>query len=225
MKNIRFLRITTLLALLPLSAHMYVDPGAGMLLAQGSIALVVAIIVCVQNPIASVEALIIWLRKIPSDESRRRRTVYFVALMRPCPPLNFESRGLIRARVDWALSSLYQDAQTPGSIGLAVITLLSVVLSVLVPPVLLLPPKLSELALQAQTVTIAVYSSNRPSGLCRSFPLSWTSFTRLASCLALRYWPSRRWLSCRQSIGHAHKKALIDGGLLSVAPRCLGCKR
>ncbi len=63
MKNIRFLRIAMLLALLPLPGHAYVDPGTGMLLVQGLVALVGAIIVFVKNPIASVKALIARFRR------------------------------------------------------------------------------------------------------------------------------------------------------------------
>lgn len=63
MRNLRILRIAMLLAVLPLSAHAYVDPGTGMLLVQGLIALVGAIVVFVKNPIASIKALIARLRK------------------------------------------------------------------------------------------------------------------------------------------------------------------
>lgn len=63
MKNPCSLRIALLLALLPLSAHAYVDPGAGMLLVQGLVALVGAIIVFVKNPLVAIKALISRLRK------------------------------------------------------------------------------------------------------------------------------------------------------------------
>ncbi len=48
-----------LLALLPLSpANAYVDPGSGILLMQGLIALIGGAVVFFKNPIASIKALI-----------------------------------------------------------------------------------------------------------------------------------------------------------------------
>lgn len=52
-----------LLAVLPMAAHAYVDPGSGMLLVQGLIALIGAIVVFVKNPIALIKSLIARLRK------------------------------------------------------------------------------------------------------------------------------------------------------------------
>lgn len=46
-----------------MTAHAYVDPGTGMLLVQGLIALIGAIVVFVKNPIASIKSLIARLRK------------------------------------------------------------------------------------------------------------------------------------------------------------------
>jgi hypothetical protein len=63
MRSIRCFRIAAIMALLPLPAHAYVDPGAGMLLVQGLVALVGAIIVFVKNPIAQVKAFIARRRK------------------------------------------------------------------------------------------------------------------------------------------------------------------
>ncbi len=51
------------MASLPATAYAYVDPGAGMLLVQGLIALIGAIVVFVKNPITSIKALIARLRK------------------------------------------------------------------------------------------------------------------------------------------------------------------
>ncbi|WP_221211097.1 hypothetical protein [Mitsuaria sp. BK037] len=47
-----------LILCVPLSANAYVDPGSGMLIWQGLIALVGALIVFVRNPLASVKRLI-----------------------------------------------------------------------------------------------------------------------------------------------------------------------
>lgn len=52
-----------LLAALPMTAYAYVDPGTGMLLVQGLIALIGAIIVFFKNPVASIKALLTKLRK------------------------------------------------------------------------------------------------------------------------------------------------------------------
>jgi hypothetical protein len=48
-------RLLLLLALWPISASAYIDPGSGMLLVQGLIALVGAIIVFIKNPIKSIK--------------------------------------------------------------------------------------------------------------------------------------------------------------------------
>lgn len=48
---------------IPLSAHAYVDPGTGMLLWQGLIAAVGAMLVFVRNPMASVRRLIDRLKR------------------------------------------------------------------------------------------------------------------------------------------------------------------
>ncbi len=52
-----------LLTVLPMTAHAYVDPGTGMLLVQGLIALIGAIVVFAKNPLASIKRLIARLRK------------------------------------------------------------------------------------------------------------------------------------------------------------------
>ncbi len=46
-----------MLAALPLSAHAYVDPGSGMLIWQGVLALIGAIIVFLRNPVESIKRL------------------------------------------------------------------------------------------------------------------------------------------------------------------------
>ena len=43
---------------LPLSAHAYVDPGTGMLMWQGLIAAIGAVIVFLRNPITALKRLI-----------------------------------------------------------------------------------------------------------------------------------------------------------------------
>lgn len=49
----------TLLTLLPLTpAYAYVDPGTGLLLMQGLIALVGGVVVFLKNPIAPIKTLI-----------------------------------------------------------------------------------------------------------------------------------------------------------------------
>lgn len=48
------------LALSPASAFAYVDPGSGMLIWQGLIALIGAIIIFIRNPLQSIKAL--WKR-------------------------------------------------------------------------------------------------------------------------------------------------------------------
>lgn len=56
--NVRHLGAVALILCAPLSAHAYVDPGSGMLIWQGLIALVGALIVFVRNPLASLKRLI-----------------------------------------------------------------------------------------------------------------------------------------------------------------------
>lgn len=51
------------LACLPLPAQAYVDPGTGMMLLQGLIALVGALIVFFRNPVEAVKRLIKRMRK------------------------------------------------------------------------------------------------------------------------------------------------------------------
>ncbi len=53
---------TLALIALPGTAFAYVDPGSGMMLLQGLIALVGAVVVAVRNPIAALKRLIakIW---------------------------------------------------------------------------------------------------------------------------------------------------------------------
>ena len=50
-------RLFILLALWPVAASAYIDPGSGMLLVQGLIALVGAIVVFIKNPIKSIKEL------------------------------------------------------------------------------------------------------------------------------------------------------------------------
>ena len=45
------------LLLSPLAAHAYIDPGSGMLLIQGLIAVIGAIVVFIKNPLAGIAAL------------------------------------------------------------------------------------------------------------------------------------------------------------------------
>jgi hypothetical protein len=58
----KLLALFCLLALLPLSAHAYVDPGTGMLLWQGLIALIGAVIVFFRSPRDAIKRLIARLR-------------------------------------------------------------------------------------------------------------------------------------------------------------------
>jgi uncharacterized membrane protein YhaH (DUF805 family) len=51
----RISAVVFVLTLLPLQAHAYVDPGTGMLLIQGLIALIGGVIVFVRNPVATVK--------------------------------------------------------------------------------------------------------------------------------------------------------------------------
>lgn len=48
-------RLMFLLALWPLSASAYIDPGSGMLMWQGAIALIGAAVVFIKNPIKTVK--------------------------------------------------------------------------------------------------------------------------------------------------------------------------
>jgi hypothetical protein len=50
-------RLMIVLALVPVAAQAYIDPGSGMLLVQGLFALVGGIIVFVKNPIKTVKSL------------------------------------------------------------------------------------------------------------------------------------------------------------------------
>lgn len=54
----RKLLLTALGATLPLSAFAYVDPGSGMMMLQGLIALIGAIVVFIRNPVAAFKRLI-----------------------------------------------------------------------------------------------------------------------------------------------------------------------
>ena len=54
----RSLLIAVYLMLLPGMASAYIDPGSGMLLIQGLVALVGALIVFARNPIKAIKALI-----------------------------------------------------------------------------------------------------------------------------------------------------------------------
>jgi hypothetical protein len=57
------LRLAIVLCLSPLTAHAYVDPGAGMLVMQGLLALIGAIVVFVRNPVSAIKALIARFKK------------------------------------------------------------------------------------------------------------------------------------------------------------------
>lgn len=50
-------RLLVLLAIWPIAAHAYVDPGSGMLLIQGLIALIGGIIVFVKHPVRTAKEL------------------------------------------------------------------------------------------------------------------------------------------------------------------------
>lgn len=59
-------RLLVLMLVLPQCAWAYVDPGTGMLLLQGLIAAIGALVVFVRNPVKTVKA---WLaRRRKSDE-------------------------------------------------------------------------------------------------------------------------------------------------------------
>lgn len=51
-------RLLILLTLMPVSAFAYVDPGSGMLLWQGLLALVGAVIVFARNPVEAIKRLL-----------------------------------------------------------------------------------------------------------------------------------------------------------------------
>jgi hypothetical protein len=51
-------KIFVLLALTPVSAFAYVDPGSGMLLWQGLLALIGAVIVFMRNPVDAIKRLL-----------------------------------------------------------------------------------------------------------------------------------------------------------------------
>jgi hypothetical protein len=55
--------IAMVLLLSPVAAHAYVDPGTGMVLVQGLIALIGAVVVFVKNPVTAIKALIARFRK------------------------------------------------------------------------------------------------------------------------------------------------------------------
>lgn len=57
------LRVAILLLLPAASAHAYIDPGSGMLLIQGLLALIGGIVFFVKNPITAVKSWIARLRK------------------------------------------------------------------------------------------------------------------------------------------------------------------
>ena len=50
-------RLFLVLALWPIAAFAYIDPGSGMLLVQGVIALIGAIIVFIKNPFRTIKHL------------------------------------------------------------------------------------------------------------------------------------------------------------------------
>ena len=60
--NSRWLRWLLVLALMPLSAHAYVDPGSGMLLWQGLLAVIGAVVMFVRDPWESVKRVLRRLR-------------------------------------------------------------------------------------------------------------------------------------------------------------------
>jgi hypothetical protein len=63
MSKKQFYVIAVFMASVPATAFAYVDPGTGMLLVQGLVALIGAVVVFVKNPIASIKSLIARLRK------------------------------------------------------------------------------------------------------------------------------------------------------------------
>ncbi len=54
-------RLLLCLLLTPLSAHAYIDPGSGMLLWQGLIAVIGAVVIFVSHPVQTVKA---WWAKL-----------------------------------------------------------------------------------------------------------------------------------------------------------------
>jgi hypothetical protein len=63
MNKRRVLLLVLLGACMPLTAQAYIDPGTGMLVWQGAIAAVGAILVFVRNPVAAVKRLIERIRR------------------------------------------------------------------------------------------------------------------------------------------------------------------
>ncbi|MBC7700857.1 hypothetical protein [Aquabacterium sp.] len=63
MMRSRSLRLAIILFACPLAAHAYVDPGSGMLMIQGLLALIGAVVVFVRNPITAIKALIARFKK------------------------------------------------------------------------------------------------------------------------------------------------------------------
>jgi hypothetical protein len=61
MKSWQF-RLWLVLAFAPISAHAYVDPGSGMLLWQGLLAVVGALVMFVRNPLETVKRVLKRLR-------------------------------------------------------------------------------------------------------------------------------------------------------------------
>jgi len=64
----RTLLAVWILALAPADALAYVDPGSGLLIIQGLLALIGGIIVFVKNPIAALKRL--WVRWFPGAKNR-----------------------------------------------------------------------------------------------------------------------------------------------------------
>ena len=63
MNKRRVLLLALLGACMPLTAQAYVDPGTGMLLWQGVIAAIGALLVFVRNPVAALKRLIDRIRR------------------------------------------------------------------------------------------------------------------------------------------------------------------
>jgi hypothetical protein len=58
-------RLLIVLALWPVAASAYIDPGSGMLLVQGLIALIGATVVFIKNPIKIIKQLVNRIFKSP----------------------------------------------------------------------------------------------------------------------------------------------------------------
>ena len=58
-------RLLIVLALWPVAALAYIDPGSGMLLVQGLIALVGAVVVFIKNPVKTIKQLFNRIFKSP----------------------------------------------------------------------------------------------------------------------------------------------------------------